>query len=173
MKQIFSLLLSTVIFLLSGCGYTLVGQGSLPEHIKKIAVPTFVNTTLEEGVEEVITRVLINEYVKGGKIKLVAENEADAILRGTIRSYKSREAVAYNERNEVSTYRVTVVVDIELKDLTNDTVVWQMQNLSEDADYRGGTDVNVADERANEEQALEKLAEELAQRIRALSTEGF
>ena len=159
--------------ILSGCGYTLVGQGNLPDHIKTIAIPTFDNKTLEEGVEEIITQAVIEEFVKGGKVRLVSESNADAVLRGTIRSYKSDDVASYDENNDVASYTLKITVDIELKDMINDEVIWQTEGLAEDEDFDGGPSVNITEEEENEEEAMYVLAEELAQRIRALSTEGF
>lgn len=171
MKQILLVLLTCIGLL--GCGYTLVGQGSLPKHIKTIAVPIFENDTLEAGIEDVITQAFIDVYVKGGKVRLVSEAEADAILRGRVRSYNSDEAVAYNEQNEVSSYKLIVAVDVELEDLTHDKILWKAESLSEDVDFEGGSDVTIPTQQQNEEEALEQLAEELAKRVLALSTEGF
>ncbi len=157
----------------SGCGYTLVGQGNLPEHIKTIAIPVFKNNTLEEGVEEVITNAVIEEFVSGGKLRLVSESKADAVLTGIIKTYKNKEAVTYDDQNNVSSYKLTVTVDIELRDLIEDTIIWETEALSENADYRGGNDVGPTEEKDNENEALRELAEELAGKIRTLATEGF
>ena len=137
MKRIFCLLLCLALFWMSGCGYKLVGQGSLPKHIQKIAIPIFENTTLEKGVEDPITQAIIDVYVKGGKVRLVSETEADAILRGKIRSYNSKEVSAYNERNEIASYKLTVAVDVELQDLTNTEVLWKTENLQAARIFQG------------------------------------
>ncbi len=173
MKRIFFILLFIGLFLSAGCGYTLVGRGSLPKHIKTVAIPIFENETLEDGVEEVITQAIIDVYVKGGKVRLVSETEANAILRGKVRSYNSDEALTYNELNEVSSYKLTVTIDVELQDLTNDEIIWRTENLTEDADFEGGSDVDIGTVQENEEKALQQLAQNLAERILALSTEGF
>ena len=172
MKQIFVYIFCLGL-LLSGCGYTLVGQGNLPEHIETIAIPVFKNDTLEEGVEETLTNAVIDEFVRGGKLKLVSEDKADAILSGIVKTYKNKEAVTYDDQNNVSSYKVTVTVDIRLEDLVEDTVLWEKEGLSENADYAGGDDVGLTEEKENEREALEQLAEDLAQEIRTLSTEGF
>lgn len=173
MKRIYFFILCLGFFLASSCGYTLVGLSNLPEHIKTIAIPTFENETLQEGVEEVITQTVIEEYVRGGKLRLVSENEADAILQGTIRLYDADQAVIYNEQNQVSGYKLTVKVDVELKDLVNDEILWRTDGLNGDADFDGGPDYNITEQEENEDEALREVAEELAQQIRALSTEGF
>ncbi len=155
------------------CGYTLVGQGSLPKHIKTIAIPVFQNNTLEEGIEDIITRAIIDVYVKGGKVRLISETEADAMLRGTIRTYDASEVVTYNDRNEPSSYKLKVTVDIEFQDLTNDKILWRADNLTEDADFDGGPDFDITTQQENQAKALKQLAKELAERVLALSTEGF
>lgn len=164
---------SILFLILSGCGYTLVGQGTLPGHIKTIAIPIFENNTLEEGVEEIITQAVIEEFVSGGKVRLVGEEVADAVLRGTIRSYTADDIASYDENNDVSSYTLKVTVDIELKDMVNNETIWKTEGLMEDEDFAGGPAVNITEEEENEEEAMRDLAEELAQRIRALSTEGF
>jgi outer membrane lipopolysaccharide assembly protein LptE/RlpB len=173
MKRILFILIYIGLFWMSGCGYKLVGQGSLPKHIQKIAIPIFENTTLEKGVEDTITQAIIDVYVKGGKLRLVSETEADAILRGKIRFYNSKEVSAYNEQNQVSSYKLTVAIDVELQDLTNNEVLWKTENLAGSEDFAGGPDVDITKEQDNEDSALQTVAKDLAERVWALSTEGF
>ncbi len=158
---------------LSGCGYTLVGQGSLPAHIETIAIPTFDNMTLEQGVEDVLTQAMIDVYVRSGKVQLVVESAADAILIGTVRSYNADEAIEFNDQNDPLKYRLTATIDIELRDLTNDSSLWKSEEMEGTADFLGGPDYNLADENENKRIAFAELAEELAETVFALSTEGF
>jgi outer membrane lipopolysaccharide assembly protein LptE/RlpB len=166
-------LLIAGVFLLSGCGYTLVGRGSLPGHISTVAIPIFENTTLEQGVEDVLTQTIIDVYIRGGRVQLVQEAQADAILLGTITSYSSDEVVTYNDQNDAASYRLAVSIDVTMRDLVNDETLWEVEKLTEDEDFLGGPDVDPAQERENERQALDQLAKELAERVFALSTEGF
>ena len=162
--------------LLSGCGYTLVGQGNLPEHINTIAIPVFQNETLQEGIEETLTNAVIQEFVKGGKVKLVSETKADAILSGTIRTYKNKEAVEFeneDDKTDATSYKLPITIDVELKDLVEDAVLWETEGLSENADYEGGSQISATEEEDNEKEALEDISKELAGKIRTLSTEGF
>ena len=173
MKRLFYAVLLLVT--MTGCGYTLVGQGNLPEHIKMIAIPVFENTTLEEGIEQEITSAVVQEFVRGGKVKLVSEDKADAVLTGKITAYKT-EGVQYqnvDDKTEVTTYKLTVTVVVELKDLVNDTVLWKNDGLSEDEDYEGGPLIGASEEKDNESNALSTISKDLAGKIRTLSTEGF
>ena len=55
--------------LLAGCGYST--RGSLPDHIKPVAVPIFKNRTLEPGVG------VVTAFSNGGRLKVVSVEEAD------------------------------------------------------------------------------------------------
>lgn len=166
-------LFSLVLLTLSGCGYTLVGRSSLPYHIKTIAIPTFDNFTLEQGIEDVLTQAMIDVFVRGGKVQLVVEDTADALLTGAIHTYNDNEAVDFNEQNKPFKYRLAITVDIELRDLTTDNILWQAQQLQGTADFLGGEDYDLSAETENKRKALEELATELAEKVFALSTEGF
>lgn len=166
-------LLGLLTFFLSGCGYTLVGQGSLPAHINAIAIPMFENLTLEQGIEDVLTQAMIDAYVRGGKVQLVAESAADALLLGTVQGYNDEEAIEFNDQNDPLKYRLAITLDVELRDLTTDTTLWQSDGMQETADFLGGPDYNLAEENENKQAALAELAEDVASKVFALSTEGF
>jgi len=68
--------------LLAGCGYST--RGSLPDHIRTVAVPIFKNRTLEPGVETAITSGVVNAFSSGGRLRVVPAEEADALLEGEV-----------------------------------------------------------------------------------------
>jgi outer membrane lipopolysaccharide assembly protein LptE/RlpB len=166
-------LFGLLMLLLPGCGYTLVGQGSLPAHIKTMAIPTFENLTLEHGVEDALTQAMIDAYSRGGKVRLAPESSADAVLIGAVRSYNANEAIEFNDRNDPIKYRLSVTVDVELRDLTTGGSLWKTESMQETANFLGGPDYNLADESENRRDALAELAQELSRKVFALSTEGF
>jgi hypothetical protein len=59
------LILATVV--LAGCGYGT--RGSLPDHIKTVAVPIFGNRTLQPGVDSGITSGVVNAFSSGGRVQ--------------------------------------------------------------------------------------------------------
>ncbi|MES2597584.1 MAG: LptE family protein [Verrucomicrobiota bacterium] len=83
MKTLCLLALSLV---LSSCaGYHLGGQK--PAHmanITKLAVPTFENQTLEPRLSSVVTNSLIKQIQMDGSYQIVAKEDAEAVLEGTI-----------------------------------------------------------------------------------------
>ena len=48
---------------LAGCGYSL--RGSLPDRIKTVAVPVFVNRTSEPAVENFLTQAVVHAFSTG------------------------------------------------------------------------------------------------------------
>lgn len=154
-----------------GCGYQLVGRGSLPDHINTIAIPLFVNKTQEQGAEDVLTQAIINEFITG-KTRLVEPSRADAILTGEIISY-TRQATQFDANRQVIQYKLTVSVNMKLEDLINREILWEQQNLAEDQDFDVSPGISPIDLDERERRALEQLSEELAGRVLDLVTEGF
>jgi len=72
------------VFLLSSCGYALVGTGSiLDPTLHTLYVPTFVNRTTRVGLEQLVTQSVADEFVSRGRLKLVNDpKQADIILHG-------------------------------------------------------------------------------------------
>ena len=87
MRKTVTLLLIAVCSLLTSCGYYFVKGGEkIPYDIKTIAVPTFVNSTLQPSVGVVVTDEVIHQLIIDGRLKVVDKKDAEAILSGAITS---------------------------------------------------------------------------------------
>jgi outer membrane lipopolysaccharide assembly protein LptE/RlpB len=109
--------------LTSGCaGYRLGSM--LPADIKTVYVPTFVNKTAEPQLEVETTQSLIEELQRDGSLRVVNEDQADAVLKVTLRSYKI-EPVAYrsDERTSAREYRIVMHAGIVLTRRNGSVVV--------------------------------------------------
>jgi outer membrane lipopolysaccharide assembly protein LptE/RlpB len=158
-KKLFSIF---CIVLTSGCGYQLVGKEThLPPGISSISIPTFVNQTLEPGIEVPFTSAFLREFILDRRIKVVDRKEADSLLAGIIKSY-SFYAVSFDRSGLVLEYQTTVVVDLTLKK-QNGEIVWSEKNLSETRWYRASS--NVLTNEANKNAALQEIGRLLAERI--------
>ena len=104
MKKIALLFVAAAMLSLTGCGYQL---GAPKPHelanVKKLAVPTFKNDTLEPRIEVMVTDALIKELQVNGTYKIVPVSEADAVLRGTITGITRRQFRADLNNNLRST----------------------------------------------------------------------
>jgi hypothetical protein len=174
MKSIQGHLRFSIIFFLlvgTGCGYRFGGErfGPSPD-IRSIAIPTFINETYEAGIETTVTNALLRELIKDRRVRVVGEGEADAIMEGTVKSF-TISSVAYDPTGVVLEYRTWVTLDVLLRRNKEGEVLWSKRGLMESDVYRVSSDVLLTE--AEKERTIQKIAGELARRIRRRLFEGF
>lgn len=166
-------LLVPVLLVLTGCGYTLVGKGNiLPDHVRTIQVPTFVNKTTRVELEQRLTQSVANELVSRGGMRLVNnESQADAILKGSIESF-GITPIAFNEQGRATRYQITVNANIELVDRTNDNaVLWKNEHYRFTESY--AIEAGSLDAFDQETRAIREIAELFAESVVSSIMEGF
>ncbi len=104
------LALSAMALLPAGCGYTLVGQGSnIPEDVQAILLKPFENETTRIEVEQFLTQAVAEEIVTRQRFRLVTEeSEADAILEGTVLSFRVTP-VTFDAEGRGEEYEITLI----------------------------------------------------------------
>ena len=161
-------LLGLTVMLLGGCGYTL--QGTLPAHIQTIAVPIFRNNTREPAIEGFITRAVVEAFSTNGRLRVVGREQADAILEGEITAYNVA-SIAFDRNASVRQYRLAVVVNLRMRDLRRNRVLFQQNQVSEQADFR--VQNAVSETIAREETALRLAAVDIGRAIVSLAVTRF
>ena len=146
--------------LLAGCGYST--RGSLPDHIKTVAVPIFKNRTLEPGVESAITSGVVNAFSSGGRVKVVPLDEADAILQGEVVGY-SLDGLSFDTNANVRAYRLRVVLNVEFRDVRRSAMLWRQEGLSETSDFQVAG--QVSDTIARGQGAVQQAAAEIGRKV--------
>jgi len=178
MKRIIFLLFTAVI---SGCGYT---TGSLlPAHIQTIHIRPFRNKieltrelphdeyrfrSYRTHLETDITKEVIDRFIDDGHLKIVEEENADAILSGELIDYL-RQPVRYGADNEtVEEYRISIVCSVILRDVSKDRPMWQDSRIIGDSTYNlSGTYAT------SETQTVSSAVSDLARRIVNRTIEGW
>jgi Lipopolysaccharide-assembly len=152
-----------------GCGYTF--GGNLPSHIKTVAVPIFKNLTQQPAIENVITSAVVNAFVSGGRVKVVPVGQADALMAGEITGY-SVESIAFDPSINAQVFRLRVTLNVQFRDLTNNTMLWRQDALQELADFRvaGQVSQTISVER---EGAAQQAARDIGRRIVSLALDRF
>lgn len=117
----FLLPLFGMLFVLS-CGYYSL-KGSLPPHLKTVAIPLMENRTPEFGITETLTDAVIDEFVRDGSLKIVDRSAADVLITGTISSVNDR-AGAFDQQETVADIKVYVSVSIECMDQVKRQKMW-------------------------------------------------
>ncbi len=154
--------------LLAGCGYSL--RGSLPAHIRTVAVPIFVNKTQVPAVENVLTSAVVEAFTTSGRLRVVRPEEADSILEGEIVGYRL-ESLAFDQRANVREYRLTVTLNLQFRDVKHNVTLWRQEGVHEVADFR--VTGLVANTITSEESALRLAAVEIGRAIVNLAVERF
>jgi outer membrane lipopolysaccharide assembly protein LptE/RlpB len=159
-----------VLSLAAGCGYTIGIAGTLPPHIKTVAVPIFTNSTQEPAVENVITAAVVNAFSTSGRLRVVSVNSADAILQGQITGY-TLDSIAFNSQINVTEYRLRVRLNITFRDVRQNTVLWKEDGLEEQANFR--VEGRVSDSIAREGAAARQAAVLIGRRIVSAAVDRF
>lgn len=159
------LLLSTI-----SCSYNMVGGDlKLPKHVRKISIPVFGNKTREPQIERDLTRAVREEFVVDGRLKVVSQEESDAVLLGEIQSY-SLVPLAFDARDRVTEYRLNLAVLVILRDVVEGKTLFK-ETLETDEEYRVTS--SIADTETRKQEALEVSSRDFALKLLNLLTEGF
>ena len=163
--------------LVSGCGYALAGRGnSLPDYIRTIGIPQFVNQSTTLELDRVLTDAVRIEFQSRGRYRVVPESAGvDAVLTATIRSLTLVPS-AFNENRQATRYLVTIVANVEFRETKENKVFWSNPNLRVTDEYEV-TSVVVANDPAalfrQDASALDRLARTFARTVVASILEAF
>ena len=155
--------------LLAGaCGYTVGGK--LPPNVKTIAVPMFRNLTQQPAVEDVMTSAVVTAFANTG-IKVVPVHQADSILEGEIVEYNV-QSIAYDSGSNAQVYRLRVRLNLQFRDVRNNTMIWRQDGVEDRSDFRAWGDVaqTLSQERTG---AATQAAVEIARRVVSLALDRF
>jgi len=167
-RRLGGLALTVATLTLAACGYSF--QGTLPSHIKTVAVPMFLNRTSQPGVEGIITNAVVHAFATNGRLRVVRTGEADAILNGEVTGY-SVGPIAFSPSLGIQEYRLSVVLNLRMRDVRRNVVIFQQNGVSEIADFRvvGSVSTTVSVEQT----ALTAAAGEIARSIVSLAIDRF
>jgi len=101
--------------------------------------PTFLNKTLEPGVEVPFTQGFLRRVHQCQKVNVVDRRKADSVL-GRSHQVLRIHSVSYDESGIAFGISNHGVIDLKLKKTTGE-VLWQEENLSETRWYRTSTSV--------------------------------
>lgn len=118
------------LLLLAGC-YSF--KGSLPPHLKTVAIPLMENETSEIGVAEEITDLVVERFLADGLLKVGTLEAADGVLHLTLTGIL--EATSdYTADETVTKIKVTVKVKAVFEDLVEGRERWT-RSFSEWGEY--------------------------------------
>lgn len=123
MKKILSIMSVLALgFFTSSCDEAGIKK-ELPNSLTKIAVQPFENKTGQPNVDQLLTQKTIQDFIADGRLNVVAENDADAIVQGTLQRYD--KIVLTRDANQVpQQYKLQLIVDIDFIDAKTSKQLW-------------------------------------------------
>ena len=152
-----------VIALGSGCGYS--AKSLTPPGIRTVAVPVIENRTFRELLELPLTRAVIQEIQTKTELQVVEPERADSILEMTIADVEQR-VLTEDLTDEVTEFRVTVVIDAVWRDLRTGEILWRRTGLRESDEFRTPLGENLE---VGQERAFDSMARRIVQQMEASS----
>jgi hypothetical protein len=145
---------------LTGCGVYTFSGSTLPSHLKTVDIPLFINQSLQPGVAEDITAELNKQVQESNLLKPVSQG-SDATFNGKVLSYKNHP-YTYGTQSlrevNVSSYSVTISVEVEFYDNKKDKVLYKGV-ITEEGIY----DFNTETEETGKRKAVEKIIDQIMQ----------
>jgi len=160
--------LCAVALSLAGCaGYHLGPVNGAVTGEKSIEILPFNNQTLQPRLGDAVTQALRERLQTDGTYHVATHGEGDVVVTGVITNYR-RQGLSYlnNDVTTTDNYRVNVTVHVTARERATGSVLLD-KNVTGYTLVRVGTDLADA-----ERQAAPLLAEDLAQSIAELLTEG-
>lgn len=145
MKKIqnYRLFFILMIFILQSSCMFYSMAGSIPPHIKSLAIPLVENNTAEFALAESVTDHLVLKFTEENILRLIDEKSADSVLRGIITSVNDGP-YTYNQNEAVTEYRFTLNMKMDWLDVENEKVLltkqysgWGAYGLSGDISVDG------------------------------------
>ncbi len=122
-----SLLPVTALLLLwlGGCAYysTSATGGS---GFRSVAVPLMENESLEPEIQQALTDSLIQAFLQDAALRVMDEDRADIVLRGTIVEVRDDP---FTYRGQAEQYQISVFLDVSCYDVKNKKLLWEEKRL--------------------------------------------
>lgn len=154
--------------------YKPVTETGLPKNIKKVAVPAFQFEArgARYRVESRFTEAVTKEIIKRGRGLQVqgTRDGADAAIEGTIRDF-SFTGVLLDREGRARVYEVTIVAAVTIRDLKNNTILYDNQNFV----FRDSFEFS-EDPRSffnEEDPAVERISRAFAESVVSTIVNGF
>ncbi len=149
-----SIFIALLLFFVMGCSVYSFNP-RLKSTLRSISFLLFENTTVQYGLEDKMTELVIDAFIDDGSIKVVPESNAEALVSGKLIKY-IRQPYEYDETDIVQSYKITMTFEIKLINTADNSEIWVntisqfgVFNIDEELDEDG------------EERAIVKLVDDI------------
>jgi len=156
-----------------GCGYHTAGHAvTIPENVRTIAIPAFVNQTQTFKIEQMLTAAVVREFVTLTHYHIVNQvnDDADAVLHGTVLSTYTTPLTYDSQTGRAASVLVVVSMKVSLLDKQG-KVLYQNPAYLFREQYEVARDLNSFFE--EDSPAFQRLSRDFAQTLVSNILEGF
>jgi outer membrane lipopolysaccharide assembly protein LptE/RlpB len=157
----------------SGCGYHTAGHAvQLPENVKTIAIPAFVNTTTNYRIEQMLTSSVVREFTTRTHYHILnsTSDAADATLRGSVISTSASPLTYNSTTGQAASVLVVVSMKVSLTDRQG-KILYQNPSYLFREQYEVSQDLTSFFEENSP--AFRRLSEDFARTLVSNILEGF
>jgi hypothetical protein len=143
-----------------GCVHYGFAGGGLPSHIRTMAVLPFENETASPELQRELFELLRSQLRGRLGVREGAEATADALVRGTIKTYDVDIPVGFSadpQQAVTARRKLQITVDIAIVDQSNGRILWERRGLRAEGEYAERA------EAAGRRAALEKLVNDVVE----------
>ncbi|MGA7906881.1 MAG: LptE family protein [Candidatus Sulfotelmatobacter sp.] len=173
MRVIRVFMLPLLLLAAASCGYHTSGHVvQLPENVKTIAVPAFVNQTKTYKIEQMLTESVVREFTTRTHYHILNDSSeaADATLRGTVLSTVASPLTYNSATGQASSVLVVVSMKVALTDREG-KVLYQNPAYVFREQYEVSQDLNSFFE--EDTPAFRRLSQDFARTLVSNILEGF
>lgn len=172
-KCIAWLVTASVLMIGQGCGYRLEGGGFINNDVTRVSVAIFENKSTESRAGVSFTNELIREITAKTDTIVVDADNATRKITGTVRSV-TFSALSRSSSENVTEREVTAKVDVVLTGAQG-KILWSVKNFLATESYQVSDKVSgiAVDDEANKREAVDLIAERVAERLVSLMTNDF
>ncbi|MCG8619372.1 MAG: LPS assembly lipoprotein LptE [Desulfobacterales bacterium] len=158
-----------VMAAVSGCGYRMAESGYLNESVTRVAVTVFENNTSESRAGVSFSNELIREITQKSDTEVVSVDNATRVIEGTVKAITfSTQSRSSDET--VTEREVTARVDVKLTG-PDGNILWSVKDFTSSESYTVSSDSE--DDQAAKNEAVETIAERVAERLVSLMLSRF
>jgi outer membrane lipopolysaccharide assembly protein LptE/RlpB len=166
-------LMTLICFFGAGCGYHTAGHAvTLPDNVRTIAIPAFVNQTQTFKIEQMLTAAVVRELVTRTHYRVIDQvnDDADAALHGTVLSTYTTPLTYDSRTGRAASVMVVISMKVSLLDKQG-KVLYQNPSYLFREQYEVSRDLNSFFE--EDSPALQRLSRDFAQTLVSNILEGF
>ena len=126
-------LLLLLVLVVAGCSYS-PNPNPVSSHTGTIAIPVFQNRTAQPALEEEVTTAIVNRIIRGSKLRVVPESQADLVVNGAVIGYRNA-VFGFNAAEKAEEYQVAVTLSVTVRDRVKNRELWRDDQLVRTANY--------------------------------------